>query len=1133
MTSPHLEPEAERSPPPKTPRLHTNKKKSPSSTGGAPKSGGAKSKKVAQDDQVMATNNSSIVSKRSVEKFYYPDETHYFRFFVKKLQRRAPLINRGYHLRLHVIDVLVRNFLRGGECIGKTKKKVVVNLGCGSDVLPWQCLHRYPEHCQAGLVKFVDVDFPDLIERKRQTVLNTPELLGALTAVQENPSSGPVVFESDQYAQIGCDLRELDKLQTALAATLGDLSECSFIFVAEVSITYMETIGADNVIKWASSLGNAEFVLLEQILPSGPDHPFASTMLSHFHKLNTQLKSVHVYPTVEDQRSRFSCRGWNTVDVWTLWQTWSDERFLSPDDRCRLELVEAFDEWEEFALFASHYCVVHARISPATSNATTTLRIIPKDVKLSVAETKVALQFDECLGQRGQRRFGGAMLLTPQDEKNGSDNGCNGDSSVLVNVMGLGTKSRLQSCDVFVRQTEASDGTTSGGSTWFMNSLNGGDGGPTTRMCHSLADLGPQGRGGKVRGYLLSGGRDSPAKAFRDCWMFEGDASAWKRTHDLPTPLYRHSVTGLHRESNMALLVGGKGPEGVFGGCLVHQPGKGWVSCEVIGGVGLKPVYGATICCFRRSNSAPEVFCGIYAGGLLDDGVIADQILSWELNIANPEKPTIRFEPLQISAESVSLSDGSILRRLMPRFGASCFPYGNGKEFVILGGVTAEHLLDHRDEVLLCSVDGQNCHITQRLVGKQSSTDSLMPRPLLTGHSAVLTPEGQVVVAGGGATCFSMGTFWNKGVYTLGLPILGASLQNVFTENSEPLPHWVHEITSDIIPGQPSLPRAQEALENGTAEKRNHLDIKSIPRIKLESKDDFSRIVREGKPVVLEGLDLGSCTANWTIAYLIDKVGADRKVVVHESSNQAMDFNAKNFRYVTTNFADFGQRVEKGDRLYLRALSSDLPTEKPAMLSDDFSALAADFVLPQELSLVEDNMFSSVLRVSGPVNMWLHYDVMANVYCQLGGSKRLVLFPPSDVEHLAFSPGASSSSIDVFALLRSENESEKLAQTHPHEATLSPGDILFLPPLWLHTATPTSECGSIAVNVFFKDLDSGAYAAGRDVYGNRDLAAYEKGRQDVARIANSFSSKKIPDEVRQFYLLRLADELRRKALGYP
>lgn len=100
-----------------------------------------------------------------------------------------------------------------------------------------------------------------------------------------------------------------------------------------------------------------------------------------------------------------------------------------------------------------------------------------------------------------------------------------------------------------------------------------------------------------------------------------------------------------------------------------------------------------------------------------------------------------------------------------------------------------------------------------------------------------------------------------------------------------------------------------------------------------------------------------------------------KQIVIHESATQAMDFTAKNFRYVTTGFGEFAQRVEKGDRLYLRALSHEKPTEHPALLAEDFPSLAPDFVLPPQLSLVEENLFSSVLRMSGPVNMWLHYDV--------------------------------------------------------------------------------------------------------------------------------------------------------------
>lgn len=145
---------------------------------------------------------------------------------------------------------------------------------------------------------------------------------------------------------------------------------------------------------------------------------------------------------------------------------------------------------------------------------------------------------------------------------------------------------------------------------------------------------------------------------------------------------------------------------------------------------------------------------------------------------------------------------------------------------------------------------------------------------------------------------------------------------------------------------------------------------------------------------------------------------------------------------------------------------------------------------------------------------------MANILCQVQASKRLLLFPPSDIQYFQFEPGASSSSINVLSNL----EDHILAGAHPQEVHLSPGDILFLPPLWLHTAIPTSGM-SVAVNMFFRNLQTG-YAAGKDVYGNRDLQAYEKGRLDIAKVARSFDH--LPAEVRVFYLQRLVRELELK-----
>lgn len=101
------------------------------------------------------------------------------------------------------------------------------------------------------------------------------------------------------------------------------------------------------------------------------------------------------------------------------------------------------------------------------------------------------------------------------------------------------------------------------------------------------------------------------------------------------------------------------------------------------------------------------------------------------------------------------------------------------------------------------------------------------------------------------------------------------------------------------------------------------------------------------------------------------------KVTVHEcpDGREKMDFNSKNFRYISDAFENVMRRVQSGGRLYLRSLSQERPSESPANIEQDYPRLSQDFYLPQELGFVSENLFSSILRVSGRVNMWLHYDV--------------------------------------------------------------------------------------------------------------------------------------------------------------
>jgi tRNA wybutosine-synthesizing protein 4 len=121
-----------------------------------------------------------------------------------------------------------------------------------------------------------------------------------------------------------------------------------------------------------------------------------------------------------------------------------------------------------------------------------------------------------------------------------------------------------------------------------------------------------------------------------------------------------------------------------------------------------------------------------------------------------------------------------------------------------------------------------------------------------------------------------MGTFWNSGVYSFHLPAAGATT----TATSLSASRWSHKKTIDIVPGQSNSSAATKAQpSDGPAR------VTPIPRLKLETANDFLNIVRKGGPVVLEGLDLGSCVSAWTLDYLVDKVGKDRRVRVPHSAN--------------------------------------------------------------------------------------------------------------------------------------------------------------------------------------------------------------------------------------------------------
>lgn len=120
-----------------------------------------------------------------------------------------------------------------------------------SDVLPFRCLSEHSELCKD--TTFVDVDYRDLMVRKCAVLNEHPSLLqdcGNLSA--EAPKHPAILLETSRYVAVGCDLTDTHTLDFILRDLLG-FTNCAFLFIAEVSMTYMGVKAADQVLRWAAS----------------------------------------------------------------------------------------------------------------------------------------------------------------------------------------------------------------------------------------------------------------------------------------------------------------------------------------------------------------------------------------------------------------------------------------------------------------------------------------------------------------------------------------------------------------------------------------------------------------------------------------------------------------------------------------------------------------------------------------------------------------------------------------------------------------------------------------------------------------------------------------------------------------
>lgn len=130
---------------------------------------------------------------------------------------------------------------------------------CRSDPLPFILLSEDPSLCRD--TQFVDIDYEKLMINKKTAIKRTAEITQVLKDIEFLSDESAVQIRSAQYLGIGCDLKNLKKLDDVLRTEVLP-AECSVLFLAEVSLTYMDVKSANAVVEWASKLNNGTVTIL-------------------------------------------------------------------------------------------------------------------------------------------------------------------------------------------------------------------------------------------------------------------------------------------------------------------------------------------------------------------------------------------------------------------------------------------------------------------------------------------------------------------------------------------------------------------------------------------------------------------------------------------------------------------------------------------------------------------------------------------------------------------------------------------------------------------------------------------------------------------------------------------------------
>jgi lysine-specific demethylase 8 len=248
------------------------------------------------------------------------------------------------------------------------------------------------------------------------------------------------------------------------------------------------------------------------------------------------------------------------------------------------------------------------------------------------------------------------------------------------------------------------------------------------------------------------------------------------------------------------------------------------------------------------------------------------------------------------------------------------------------------------------------------------------------------------------------------------------------------------------------------------SEKASPSMIDALPEVDRVEKPTVERFVKEyllpQKPVVLtKSFEDWPARSRWDFDYIRSTVGSKELRVEATGTQDKAGYFGRNSTPEKMKLADYVSQVQLSNeipRVYLGGIS--VPGELPE--------IAGDVKIPAYVQ-GKERPVAYLWLGAGKVNTQLHFDINNNFHALLRGRKKFILFPPDQAKYLypttLFSPRRHFSQVRLEA--PSDPRFPRLKLAKGFRASLSPGDLLFLPSLWWHEVRTLEP--SIAVNYWW------------------------------------------------------------------